>query len=84
MDVISVTDAGTRGASDETHLSRAAEGRVLITRDADFLRLHDQGWEHADIGFIPYPLSVGEMIRRIERINLLLTSEQMRGRVEFL
>jgi predicted nuclease of predicted toxin-antitoxin system len=38
-DVLTVSEAGLLGASDEAHLARAqAEGRVLFTQDDDFLR----------------------------------------------
>jgi len=50
VDVLTVSEAGLLGASDEEHLARAfAEGRVIFTRDTDFLRLHDTGREHAGI-----------------------------------
>lgn len=50
VDVLTVSEAGLTGASDEEHLKRAlAEDRVLFTQDDDYLRLHAAGVEHAGI-----------------------------------
>jgi predicted nuclease of predicted toxin-antitoxin system len=50
-DVVTVMEAGRRGASDEEQLAHAtAEGRVLITFNrADFHALHRRGIAHAGI-----------------------------------
>ncbi len=41
IDVTTTAEAGLRGAGDEAHVAFAlSEGRVLVTNDADFLRLH--------------------------------------------
>jgi uncharacterized protein with PIN domain len=50
VDVMTVTEAGLRQAEDDEHLAFALhEGRVAVTCDADFLRLHAQGPAHAGI-----------------------------------
>ena len=50
VDTLTVSEAGMLGASDQVHLSFARrEGRVLLTQDDDFLRLHASGAEHAGI-----------------------------------
>ena len=48
--VTTTADAGLPGSRDADHVSFAvAEGRVIFTNDADFLRLHDQGAAHPGI-----------------------------------
>jgi len=50
VDVLTVSEAGMLGASDQGHLAPARqEGRVLFTQDADFLRLHTSGVGHSGI-----------------------------------
>ena len=44
IDVTTAADAGLIGATDVAHLEFAASwGRVVVTQDDDFLRLHAQG-----------------------------------------
>lgn len=44
VDVLTVPEAGTLGASDEDHLERAtADGRILVTQDRDF-----SGWQQPE------------------------------------
>ena len=52
VDVTSTPEAGLMGATDEEQLAFANEqGRVIITQDTDFLRLHAEGKEHCGIAF---------------------------------
>jgi predicted nuclease of predicted toxin-antitoxin system len=84
-DVLTVPEAGLLGASDEKHLERAqAESRVLFTQDEDFLRLHATGVAHAGIVYAPQGTSVGDIIRGLMLIHLLLEAEEMIGHVEYL
>jgi predicted nuclease of predicted toxin-antitoxin system len=68
------------------HLEFAASsGRVVVTQDDDFLRLHVQGATHAGIAYCQQQsMSIGEMLRRLILIHDLLSPEEMLGRVEFL
>lgn len=60
VDVITPPEAGTLGNTDELLLTYARElGRVVITYDADFLRLHDAGIAHAGIVYGTADLSIG-------------------------
>ena len=76
---------GLLGASDYVQLKFAGRsGRVLVTRDADFLGLHKTG-DVSDAGVIychQGSLSLGAMLRRLVLVHDLLTRE--RNRVEFL
>lgn len=85
IDVTTVIDAGMRGASDEEHLEFALRtGRVIFTRDADFLRLHANGMPHAGIVFAPQQTSIGEVVRGLVLVHQLIEAEDMVGRIEFL
>ena len=79
-------DAGLLGAPDTTHVAFAvAEGRVIVTNDADFLRLHDQGVAHPGIVYYHQQnRSVGEIIRALELIWEILEPDEIANRVEFI
>jgi predicted nuclease of predicted toxin-antitoxin system len=63
----------------------ASSGRVVVTQDDDFLRLHAQGATHAGIAYCQQQsMSIGEMLRGVILIHDLLSPEEMVGRVEFL
>jgi len=84
-DVLTVLEAGLRGASDVEHLARAQrDGCVLFTQDDDFLRLHAAGVAHAGIVYAPQGTSVGEVIRGLMLIHQLLEAKDMNGHVEYL
>lgn len=85
VDVLTVAEASTLGASDEEHLARArAEDRVLFTQDVDFLRLHAAGIEHAGIVYAPPEMSIGEIIRGLMVIIQVLETEDITRHIEFL
>lgn len=85
FDVMTAAEAGMSCASDEAHLSRAlAEGRVFVTKDADFTRLNKQGLSHAGIAFFTRQADVGEMYHRLSNLAARLDADQMRMRIEFL
>ena len=84
-DIVTVQEAGLRGESDEKQLSYArSSGRVILTQDTDFLRLHNEGRHHSGIIYAPMRLPVGEIIRGLLLIHELLTPEEMTGHIEFL
>lgn len=86
IDVTTALDAGLMGATDLVQLEFAASaGRVLVTQDGDFLRLHAQGVAHAGIAYCrQQSMPIGEMLRRVLLIHDLLTPEEISRRVEFL
>jgi predicted nuclease of predicted toxin-antitoxin system len=79
-------EAGLLGAPDEAHRAYAwSQARVMVTHDADFLRLHAAGAEHAGIVYcLPQTRSLGELIRLTVLIWELLEPNEMRGHVEYL
>jgi predicted nuclease of predicted toxin-antitoxin system len=84
-DVVTVQEAGLRGAADAEQLAYAARvGRVIVTQDADFLALHATGTPHRGIVYAAPRLSVGEIIRGLMLIRDLLTAEAMVEHLEFL
>lgn len=91
IDVLTILDAETAGATDEEQLEFAAtDGRVIYTLNVgDFCRLHAEflsaGKDHAGIIVIPRQrYSVGEKIRRLTELLDTLSAEEMRNRLEFL
>lgn len=86
IDVTTTYETGLSAASDEEQLAFArSHDRILVTRDADFLRLHQSGRRHAGIVYVRQRgRSVGEIIRGLVLLWELLTPEEMQNHVEFL
>lgn len=85
VDVLTVGEAALLSATDQTHLEKAAaDGRVLVTQDDDFLRLHALGHPHCGIVYAAQGASVGAMIRGLMLIYQVLEPEDMRQHIEFL
>src|SRR5437588_10915603 len=84
--VTTAQEAGLLRASDEEHLEFArGEERVIFTQDADFLRLHAAGVQHAGIAYChPQSRSIGQVIHGLALIWETLDPPDMRNRVEFL
>jgi len=74
------------GAEDREHLAFAeGAGRVVITQDVDFLKLHAQGTTHAGIAFWRQQTrSVGDVMRRLLLIHAAMSPDEMKNRVEYL
>ena len=85
IDVTTTPEAELLRAPDEDQLAHAAsQGRVIITRDTDFLRLAAAGREHAGIVFCPAQgRSIGDVVRFVQLIWEVYEPEEMRNRVEF-
>ena len=85
VDVLTTQDAGMLGAFDRHHLTLAAEHqRVILTRDADFLRMHAAGIRHHGIVFVLESAPIGGLIRDLMVLCDVLTPADMVGHVEFL
>ena len=84
--VSTTAEANLLGAPDDQQLAYAsAHGRVLVTCDADFLRLHRRGIKHAGIVYCHQgQRSVGEILRSLVLMAELLTHEDMVNHVEFI
>lgn len=86
IDVTMAAEAGLQDADDLPHLEYARrEGRVLVTRDRDYLVLHAQGMSHAGICYCHQqdrtPQHVLEMLLLV---HACYNEHEMRGRVEYL
>jgi len=84
--VTTTNETGLNAATDEEHLAFARdEGRVVVTHDSDFLRLHNQGVPHAGIVYCHLrERTIGQLLRALTRVSRCRTPEDMRGRVEFV
>ncbi|MDY6789132.1 MAG: DUF5615 family PIN-like protein [Candidatus Nanohaloarchaea archaeon] len=85
IDIEIVQDIGKKGSPDREILKYAKrQDRVIISRDADFLVLDQEGKDHAGIIFLARPLDIGDIIRQVEKIHLLYDGEELEDRVVFL
>src|SRR4051794_35988506 len=91
VDLVTVTEAGRRGLSDEEHLQFAtAAGRVVYTGNVgDFARLHNQwvrnGIHHAGIiALVDRRTGLGLQIAALTRLSVTKDSAAMRDQIEFL
>ncbi|WP_207692421.1 DUF5615 family PIN-like protein [Desulfonema limicola] len=85
VDIITVVEAGLRGATDEEHMKKAkSEKRVIFTQDDDFLRLHAIGNEHSGIVYAHQGKAIGALISGLMLIYQALDAEDMINHVEYL
>lgn len=85
VDAATAAEAGQLRASDAALLAFArTKGRVLISADADHLRLNAAGTPHAGILFVPSSAAIGALIAGAMLIAEVFTAEEMLNRVEFL
>lgn len=86
IDVTTTFDASLLHAEDEEHLAFAnSEGRLIVTQDADFLRLDAAGLSHCGIAYCqPRSRSLGEIIRSLVLIWEIYDPEEMFDRIEYL
>jgi predicted nuclease of predicted toxin-antitoxin system len=84
IDVTTTIEAGLRTRDDEAHLQFArTEGRVIATRDQDFLRLAGE-LDHSGVVFYTANQSVRELIEGLILIYEVLTPNEMEGQIEYL
>jgi predicted nuclease of predicted toxin-antitoxin system len=86
IDVTTSKAAGLIGASDLQQLDYAMkQGRVTVTHDDDFLRIHAAGAEHAGIVYVHQKrLTIGQTVLALLALHRNQSAESMAGRVEFL
>ena len=86
IDVTTSKDTGLIGASDAEQLGYARrEGRVLVTHDDDFLRIHAAGVEHAGIAYVHQKrLTVGQAVLALVALHRDQDAESVTGHVKFL
>lgn len=86
IDVTTTTDAGLLSAPDEEHLEHARrETRVIVRRDADFLRLAGQSQNHPGIVYCaPGQQTIGQIVRHLCLMSDCLDSKDTAGAVEYV
>lgn len=85
VDVLSLEEAGMRGARDDEHLALAtSQHRTIFTQDTDFLKLTNDGRPHAGIMYAFQGTSVGAIVRVLVLIHHVLSAEEMAGKIEFV
>lgn len=86
IDATTSQEEGLLHSMDETQLDFASrQGRVLVTQDADFLRLHRLGASHQGVVYYdPADVSIGRIIQGLVLIHGVLPAEEMAGHLEFL
>lgn len=79
-DVVWVDGGFDPGTSDQEHLRRSRnDGRVILSNDADFARLHED-YDHA--GVVLYDdqnMSISEWMTGIKRIDRFVPEDELAG-----
>jgi Domain of unknown function (DUF5615) len=85
VDVVTVQELGLQTVEDAKHLERATQdGRVVVTQDADFLRLHATGLSHRGIVYAPQQTPVAHMLRSLMLLHDVLSPNDMVRHIEFI
>ena len=86
IDVVTVRDLNRLGDSDKNHLQRAvADNRVLCTFDTDVIKPALDGQSHAGIVLgQPEFHYIGAWVTYLELMHAVLSTEEMRDRIEYL
>lgn len=85
IDVTTTIQAGLRTQDDEAHLRFARdEGRVIVTRDQDFLRLAGGALDHSGIVFYTSNQSMRELIEGLILIYEVMLPSEIAGLTEYL
>jgi len=85
IEVTTTNEAGLRTKDDEAHLKFAlTEGRVIVTRDQDCLRLANDTLGHSGIVFYTANQSISGIIEGLMLIYEVMLPSEMAGRVEYI
>ena len=85
IDVTTTNEAGLRTKDDEIHLDFArAEGRVIVTRDQDFLSMSRRVTDHSGIVFYTANQSMREIIEGLILIYEIMVPGELAGNIEYL
>jgi hypothetical protein len=86
IDVTTTPEAGLLRTTDEEQLTfAAADGRVLVTHDEDFLALSAAGVPHAGIAYFHQgKYALGDLVWALVLVWEVYEPEDLRGRVEYL
>ena len=86
IDIVRPQEIGLADAADDVHLGYAFRNeRVLVTQDAGFILRVENGEPNFGVAFCEQGTrSIGEMISALVLIYEVLTTEEMRGRIEYI
>ena len=85
IDVTTTIEVGLRTKDDVAHLKFAlTEGRVIVTRDQDFLRFAAKMSGHAGIVFYTANQSMREVIEGLILIYEVMSPKEIVGYVEYI
>ncbi len=86
LDVTTSPQAGLRGTADSEQLAYCRDrGRVIMSHDADMLRLAATGTPHAGIAYCHnQKYKTGELISQLLALAGRVPEKEMQNRVEFL
>lgn len=86
IDSMSVRELGKLGDTDRNHLARSTRlGRVLVTSDADFLRLAAEGIDHTGIVFGDLGShTLGDWVNKLELVCFVYSPVEFINHVEYL
>ena len=86
IDVTTTPEMGLVGATDEQQVAFAfAVGRVIFTKDSDYLRIDASGTPHAGIVYChQHTRSIGEIIAGLILIWEVYAAVEFAGQVEYL
>ena len=86
IDVTTTPEVGLIGATDEQQLAHAfGSGRMIFTKDSDYLRLDASGTPHAGIAYChQQSRSIGEIVDGLVLIWEVYDPQEVAGRVEYV
>jgi len=85
IDVTTTPEAGLRTQPDAEQLAYVVrEQRVIVTHDADYLRIAQAGEAHAGIAYCALlARTIGQIVERLVELCERLTPSEMNDRVEY-
>ncbi len=86
IDVLTAHEAGLLGRRDYELLAHAhAAGWVMVTHDADYLRLHSQGVDHTGIAYCAHSSrTIGQIVEGLVLLHEVYQPDEMANRLEYL
>ena len=86
VDVLTVDEAGRSGLPDPEQLEFAnADQRIMVTFDADYLKLAADGTEHYGVAYChPTKYSPSQLLQILIVLHGVMSRDEMRNHVEFL
>jgi len=83
---MTTAEAGLLGSPDAEQAAHAvATGRVIVTQDRDFPRLHRRGEPHGGIAYCERGTrSIRQILEALILLNEVYDPEEMVGRLEYL